>query len=450
MKELGLDPRQYKYLKSDDKSTTLQHKKGHTVTIAHDVLSPKNKSILQALSKVSQEAETPDQVAEAKAQKMAQGGKPVPQDSPGMMASDQCFNEGGAPQSNTDPTTGEQDSSPRAVKSTPTAQQAQQGAQQSGAPSSLSDVWNNIKTGLQKAEGGEVCKACGGPVHRKNYPMGGQVSQDEVPSDPGNFDITNPQNQAIPPIMNDQQKLQDLYNQNIATDPGMSIEDQDQSRIGAKGEAPRQIDVEAENKAKEQLRLQKNDQMYAQQATNVQNQAQNQAANELGFPQQAESSNLPATVPQNQQPVDSMGQPPQSQGPGFGDYGSMLGKALNESEAGIKGQSLAQQQLAQSQQNIYNQNLQAQQQAQQHYNDQFQTLDRERRDLVDDINNGHIDPEKYWDNHSKLASGIGMILAGFNPTNRPNAAIEYIQHQMDNNLKAQSENLGAKKSLLEA
>lgn len=50
MKELGLDPKQYKYLKSDDKTTTLQHKRGHTVTVAHNVLSPKNQAILKALA----------------------------------------------------------------------------------------------------------------------------------------------------------------------------------------------------------------------------------------------------------------------------------------------------------------------------------------------------------------------------------------------------------------
>jgi hypothetical protein len=50
MKELGIDPRDYTYHSSDEDSTTLQHKKGHQLKIAHNVLSKKNQSILKALA----------------------------------------------------------------------------------------------------------------------------------------------------------------------------------------------------------------------------------------------------------------------------------------------------------------------------------------------------------------------------------------------------------------
>jgi hypothetical protein len=56
---LGIDPKKFKHVKSDDKSTTLQHKDGHTLVIAHNVLAPKMKEQLMAL---------------AKAPKMANGG----------------------------------------------------------------------------------------------------------------------------------------------------------------------------------------------------------------------------------------------------------------------------------------------------------------------------------------------------------------------------------------
>ena len=64
MKELGIDPKKYKYLSSDDKSTTLQHTNGHTLRIMHNVLAPKNQEILKALSKTSQD----------EPKKMADGG----------------------------------------------------------------------------------------------------------------------------------------------------------------------------------------------------------------------------------------------------------------------------------------------------------------------------------------------------------------------------------------
>lgn len=68
-----------------------------------------------------------------------------------------------------------------------------------------------------------------------------------------------------------------------------------------------------------------------------------------------------------------------------------------------------------------------------------------------------IDPEKYWTgdkdgngSHSRWLSAIGMILAGFDPAGRPNMAVQVLQHQMDANLQSQRDNLGTKKTLLEA
>lgn len=89
---------------------------------------------------------------------------------------------------------------------------------------------------------------------------------------------------------------------------------------------------------------------------------------------------------------------------------------------------------------------------------QYDALDNERKNFIDDINNQHIDPEKYWTGdpktgmggHSKLMAGIGMILAGFNPTNSPNAAASFIEKQMEMNLEAQKQNLNSKHNLLSA
>jgi hypothetical protein len=50
MKEIGINPKDYTYHSSDDNSTTLQHKKGHQLKIAHNVLSKKNQEILKALA----------------------------------------------------------------------------------------------------------------------------------------------------------------------------------------------------------------------------------------------------------------------------------------------------------------------------------------------------------------------------------------------------------------
>lgn len=80
-KALGLDPRMFKHVKSDHKSTTLQHKQGHVVTIAHNVLSPRMQTQLKALANVGKEDQTEAQSQETQDQqprKMAEGGKTMP------------------------------------------------------------------------------------------------------------------------------------------------------------------------------------------------------------------------------------------------------------------------------------------------------------------------------------------------------------------------------------
>ena len=65
MKELGLDPKHYKYHSSDEKSTVLKHKNGHEIRIAHNAVAPKTRAMLQALSKIPQQDETQTQKQES-------------------------------------------------------------------------------------------------------------------------------------------------------------------------------------------------------------------------------------------------------------------------------------------------------------------------------------------------------------------------------------------------
>ncbi len=85
---MNLNLKHFKKTKSDDKSTTLQHKDGHTITIAHKALSPKMKEELQALGsdkpkspkEVEKEPKTPKKdekitkPVEKAPKKMADGG----------------------------------------------------------------------------------------------------------------------------------------------------------------------------------------------------------------------------------------------------------------------------------------------------------------------------------------------------------------------------------------
>lgn len=83
MANIKLDLAGFKHVKSDDNSTTLKHEKlGHTVTLAHNVLSPANKAVLKAIAKSCEE------VPESKdKENYDEGGKvAMPAQSPGKSA----------------------------------------------------------------------------------------------------------------------------------------------------------------------------------------------------------------------------------------------------------------------------------------------------------------------------------------------------------------------------
>lgn len=76
------------------------------------------------------------------------------------------------------------------------------------------------------------------------------------------------------------------------------------------------------------------------------------------------------------------------------------------------------------------------------------SMSNERALLANDLRDGKIGPEHYWDNHSKIATGLGMIIAGFNPTNRPNAAIDFLNKSIDQDTQSQTAKLGQRNDLL--
>lgn len=187
----------------------------------------------------------------------------------------------------------------------------------------------------------------------------------------------------------------------------------------------------------------------------------------LGIPDQ-QLPPLPAMTPTQQAMMQQavpqaahaeqqiLGEQPKPQQPqkqndfGLGETEDMMRKGMNQQLSGIQQHAEAQGQLGQQQAAVHDQRARDEQTAANHYTQTYNDLMQERHNMIDDIRNGHIDPDKYWDNHSKIATGIGMILAGFNPTNNPNAAVNFLKFQMENNLNAQRENLNSKQNLLRA
>lgn len=548
MAKFDLDLKKFKHLKSDDKSTTLQHEAGHVLTIAHKSLSKDFQKQLSALSKLPKDDETPDQASEANQLRMADGGVTPPSESQE-----------------------EADSGPPI--------QASPSSQSSGGGGGMSGIMKLIPLIAAAAQGGDVdaIKAnafrqyFGIPVEKAAAVLGMNVEQgaDKIANAYTQYVQANPQqvnhntqNQSnyVDPIAAPKQvpqlNAQDMqsYDSSLANqanyaatqkakdsqiqadevahqekmnkleepvdnsgydtgyttyaDGGDVEADPNQVRSENPNYQPPQVpqadpQVEPTPYVKEyenSLRLShkadpmnlfmKNDEMQEMalneaerkkendQAdfTNMQEdqrQAQQKRISEntrraaIGlpplpvpsFPQvniadqppqanqpQAADQTPPAApqVPQSAQPDQGMGVAPGR------DPESMLAKGYQNKLAGINKAAQATGQLGEQQADALNQNIEAQNQARQAFQNSFSELDNERQAHMQDIKNGYIDPSAYWKDHSKLLAGIGMVLAGFNPTNSPNAAVNFIKYQMDQNMEAQRQNLAAKQNMLSA
>lgn len=118
---------------------------------------------------------------------------------------------------------------------------------------------------------------------------------------------------------------------------------------------------------------------------------------------------------------------------------ALQGNALNSSQ----GKDLAQ---------AYQNHINTQSTLQDSYNVKKAALDQEHANLINDIKAAHIDPDQYWDTHSKGKAILGLLLGGVGAglTRGPNVAAELLQHQQDAFVDAQKANLGKSNSLLAA
>lgn len=416
------DFKKFKHVKSDDKTTTLRHDAGHTITIMHKALSGNMRKQLEALRG------TTDEKPKAKE---ARGGEVCMQEG-GIVASAKRSGMLGTQNQVDQQISDEQHPSIGAgyvnYNTTPARSPASESV--------------DVRTPEQKARAIEVSKEYG-------YAEGGQV---DVAATSPNLDAAKLQYNKL------------LYG--VAGDPTANPPPIPGKTFGPNGEAPEDINpsVWEQAKAQSQNAIENTDKQKAdEQATQRQEiEAKNKARMEIGqqpLPMPADLQPEQQTAPQpqstpepQQQPMQQVAQPPHTttQQPLMQTPESIAQKGYEQSLAGINAEAQAKGALGAEQSKLLDQQAKAIQETQTAYKQNFDSLDNERKSLIADINAGHVDPEKFWDNHSRVAAGIGMILAGFNPSGGQNAVVKYLDNQMDMNLQAQKENLGAKKSLLEA
>ncbi len=121
---------------------------------------------------------------------------------------------------------------------------------------------------------------------------------------------------------------------------------------------------------------------------------------------------------------------------------------LNTEIAGYNNLGKAQAQEAQAQIPIYNQQASSQAAMQMEFQRHKDILDDEIENATIDAKNSHIDPDKYWDNHSKLMGTIGIILGGIAGGGKSNMALDYVNKQIDNNIAAQQAEMNQKNNIL--
>lgn len=127
---------------------------------------------------------------------------------------------------------------------------------------------------------------------------------------------------------------------------------------------------------------------------------------------------------------------------GAASYGDTVNKGYQQGVEGAKQQEIADKMIGADRAKALNNNINAVDKAKADYQQHVDGITNELKSFHDDLKTGKTDIDKYWDSHSKVASGIGLILAGFNPTNRPNAALEFLNQQIDRSVKNQVERRG--------
>lgn len=432
---LGIDPKKYTHVSSDDKKTTLRHKDGHVLTIMHSVLSPKMQAALKSLSKIPNDAKTSNQSEEAESDEKRSRTK---------------FDEGGR--------VAIPDSARPDTEKATVAKEISTGSKQAVSTPS----WDEIKAGwwkpAKKAEGGEVVP--------HNMP---QMYAEGTPEETiGQSQPTNevPMEQFQPEVPKHQVEVQKLYNSMVSgipdTPSGAMFQTNEKpwAMFGPNGEPPKSFDANAWKQAEQTAEKQNAAAQNVSQQKVQQIMADNEVRARAGLPPLAVPGmdKGPQQPPQASEPQSgsmvpqqTLGSQPGSQNAmasGIDQTEGMLRQGYNQRLQGIQQGAAAQGALGEEQARVHAKFQEAQQNAQLAYKQSFDMLEAERQNHMQDIRDGYIDPNKYWDNHSKMSAAIGMILAGFNPTNRPNAAVELLKHQMDQNIQAQMKNLDSKQNLL--
>lgn len=172
------------------------------------------------------------------------------------------------------------------------------------------------------------------------------------------------------------------------------------------------------------------------------------------------SPNAPEIADQAMQGVPSV--PAQEESNDSSQDGVQPGQPLSPFQQAINAQiqatqtvANAQSQQAKAQADLEGQAAQQAADAEKAYNTAHQQLSDERAHFIQDIQNSHIDPNQYLNSMGagqKVATAVGLLLSGIGSglSHQPNAAMQFLDQQINRDIAAQHAELGKKENLLSA
>jgi len=422
---LKLDLSKLKHISSDEKSTILEHSKGHRICLAHGGLAKKTVEALKAMAKTAIEANSAAEgVKEADERRRKGKGsehgetivvdkdkdKKEPKTYGKVILDPKYYAEGGA------------------VDEDPMQQLVQ-----SAKPEPI------------MSEDPSVARAPS------------EVPPAPTPKNPVLLDSINRYNTDV--------KASESMFRDRLSGPGIPAQEFMINPDGTPGPGGIRTDLWDKAKAEAQeavLSKASNEQAQAK-AQQESIAKQNAARAELGQPllpdPSAQAPQQPAQAePQSQPGVAQAGQQPQAPA----TAPALPGLAGLQTElSGYKERAQAQGALGNAEAEILKRQQEAVQKAQDSFQQQVNEINQENEHYKQDIQNGFIDPNKYWEGytaangtkvpgHSRVAAGIGMILAGFGGVEGVKQVSNMIENQINRSLESQKANLNSSNNLLRA
>jgi len=399
---LSLFLKGWKKASSDKHTTTLRHANGHEMTVMHSALSPKHRASLAALDIVAHH----EDAKQSKGDEYAKGGKVEPSPSPKPKKS---VRQG--------------------------VEDFEKGMNSSGWQP---EQWiKNAKEALGMAQGGKVrTEDAETPQDRvvdpnmqwEPLPESEEIEQDATPK-PKNMYSGG-----------------DVFEDNSITGRLTQYGDEVSRNIRAQANMdPNTGEALPPPVEPGEMSQQQKAEMAALPSLDDPQTVANIAAGQMTEPQAQPPADQAMTA-QASVPQDASQQQAQA---------SALPPGVEMQKAGIQKQANAESAQARAEADILQKQLDVQQEAERAYHKRFSELDMERQQFQQDIADQHIDPNRYLSSQNtgqRIASTIGLLLSGIGSgmAHQENAALKFMNDQIDRDIKAQALELGKKENLLSA